>query len=202
MTWVQRTAVGGLEIWERNTRQYKSHGGEIDFQWLAPHPHQLISFVMIKSIPFTHKYQKGKFSCSPISNCCADCAHCMPVQLISGPTTCGHIVLSLSQHRKFQCNFKKLMINVIFFSKPHPLLGTRPSHTPAQWTQYWVFIGPVLPGAHKAAVKAVLIWRPLDVWTCFESGQRSLSHAALMFEVPKQLYQSPQHNVIIFKRSH
>ncbi len=40
----------------------------------------------------------------------------------------------------------------------------------------------LLPGSHGEIVKEKLIPRLLDAWMCLESGQRSQSHTALLFE--------------------
>lgn len=79
------------------------------------------------------------------------------------------------------------MINVEIF-QTSPITGNKAkSHTCTMNPDCGRLLGYlVLLGTLKVVVKTELISRLMDVWTCFESGQRSQSHTALMFEVPKQ----------------
>lgn len=85
----------------------------------------------------------------------------------------------------FSGTLLKLMINLqIFQTSPTPGNKAK-SHTCTMNSSRGRLLGYlVLLGTRKVVVKAKLIPVLLDVWMCSEGGQRSQSHAALMFDVP------------------
>lgn len=81
----------------------------------------------------------------------------------------------------------KLMIDVHIFQTSPATGNEAKSHICTMDPSRGRLLGYLaLLGTRKVVVKAKLISRPMGAWTGFESSQRSQSHTALMFEVPKQ----------------